>query len=837
MEPQNSPADASDRTVHDTHAIEARAQAYWDEHRSFEADDDADDKFYCLSMFMYPSGQMHMGHVRCYTLGDVIARYNRLKGRNVLQPVGWDAFGLPAENAAIKNQVPPAKWTYENIDSMRAQFKRLGFAIDWTREFATCDASYYRWEQWMFNRLFDKGLVERKTTIVNWDPVDQTVLANEQVEDGRGWRSGALIERREMPQWTLKITAYADELLEELDRMDGWPENVRAMQRNWIGRSFGVEIRLPVQGEGVAEGEELAVYTTRPDTFMGCTYVAVAAEHPLAKLASERDPELAAFREECRNVKAAEEEIATMEKLGRRTDLVAIHPLTGAELPVFVANFVLMEYGSGAVMAVPGHDQRDWEFARRYELPIVQVVAPKEGSDEPCDMAVEAYVSKDGVLVNSGEFDGLDFQAGFDAIAEALVARGVGERQTNYRLRDWGVSRQRYWGCPIPMVLCDACGPVPVPEDQLPVELPTEVTFRGVASPLKGDDFAAWRRVPCPKCGGDAERETDTFDTFMESSWYYARYACADNDTAMLDERAKQWCPVDQYVGGIEHAVLHLLYSRFYHKVLRDEGLVVGDEPFERLLLLGMVNKDGRKMSKSAGNIVSPDELVDAYGADATRTFMMFGAPPDQTVEWSSSGVEGSVRFLKRLHGQVVDLMAGGPAPALEAGGLGAELKALRRRAHETLAKADDDYGRRQSFNTVVSAVMELSNEIGRCQDDSEQGRAARHEALTLATVVLSPIAPHLCHELWTLLGHDGALVDARWPAVDEAALARDSVQVVVQVNGKVRGRVEVAAGADENAVREAAMAEANVQRFVEGKTVRKLIHVPDKLLNIVVGG
>ena len=528
---------------------------------------------------------------------------------------------------------------------------------------------------------------------------------------------------------------------------------------------------------------------------------------------------------------------ATMEKVGRRTDLVAIHPLTGAELPVFVANFVLMEYGSGAVMAVPGHDQRDWEFARKYDLPIVQVVAPKEGSDEPCDMAVEAYVSKDGVLVNSGEFDGLDFQAGFDAIADALVAKGAGERQTNYRLRDWGVSRQRYWGCPIPMILCDACGPVPVPDEQLPVELPTEVTFRGVASPLKGDDFAEWRQVDCPKCGGAAERETDTFDTFMESSWYYARYACADNDSAMLDERAKQWCPVDQYVGGIEHAVLHLLYSRFYHKVLRDEGLVVGDEPFERLLLLGMVNKDGRKMSKSAGNVVSPDELVDQYGADATRTFMMFGAPPDQTVEWSSSGVEGSVRFLKRLHGQAVDLMAGGEVPALDADGLGADLKALRRRAHETLAKADDDYGRRQSFNTVVSAVMELSNEIGRCQDDSAQGRAVRHEALTLATIVLSPIAPHLCHELWNLLGHEGALVDARWPAVDEAALARDSVQVVVQVNGKVRGRVEVAAGAAEDAVREAALAEANVARFVEGKTVRKVIHVPDKLLNIVVGG
>ncbi|MEE4299435.1 MAG: leucine--tRNA ligase [Pseudomonadales bacterium] len=841
MEPQNQPVEAPEHTAYDAREIEARAQAYWDETRCFEADDAADDKFYCLSMFMYPSGQMHMGHVRCYTLGDVIARYNRLKGRNVLQPVGWDAFGLPAENAAIQRQVPPAKWTWENIDSMRAQFRRLGFAIDWSREFATCDPSYYRWEQWFFNRLFRKGLVERKTTIVNWDPVDQTVLANEQVENGRGWRSGALIERREMPQWTLKITAYADELLEELDRMDGWPENVRAMQRNWIGRSHGVEIRFPVQGEGVADGEELAVYTTRPDTFMGCTYVAVAAEHPLAKLAATRDPELQAFREECRQVKAAEEEIATMEKLGRPTDLVAIHPLTGAELPVWVANFVLMDYGSGAVMAVPGHDQRDWEFAKKYELPIVQVVAPKDGADEACDISKEAYLSRDGVLVNSGEYDGLEFQAAFDAIADALLAKGAGERQTNYRLRDWGVSRQRYWGCPIPMILCPKCGPVPVPDDQLPVELPTDVTFKGVASPLKGDDFAEWRQVCCPECGGPAERETDTFDTFMESSWYYARYACADNDGAMLDERAKQWCPVDQYVGGIEHAVLHLLYSRFFHKLLRDEGLLVGDEPFERLLLLGMVNKDGRKMSKSAGNVVSPDELVDRYGADATRTFMMFGAPPDQTVEWSSSGVEGSVRFLKRLHGQAVELMAAGPVPppatALAASGLDDGLRVLRRKAHETLAKADDDYGRRQAFNTVVSAVMELSNEIGRCDDDTDAGRAVRHEALTLATIVLSPIAPHVCHELWTLLGHEGALIDARWPAVDESALARDSVQVVVQVNGKVRGRVEVPAGADQDAVQAAALAEVNVQRFVEGKTVRKVVHVPDKLLNIVVGG
>ena len=826
----------------DVHAIEARAQQFWNEHRSFEADDAAGDKFYCLSMFAYPSGQMHMGHVRCYTLGDVIARYQRLKGKNVLQPVGWDAFGLPAENAAIKNQVPPAKWTYENIDAMRVQFKRLGFALDWSREFATCDPSYYRWEQWMFTKLFEKGLVERKTTIVNWDPVDQTVLANEQVENGRGWRSGAIVERREMPQWTLKITAYAQELLDELDRMDGWPEQVRAMQRNWIGRSEGVEIAFDVRGpgiEGLEGGERLKVYTTRPDTLYGCSYMAVAAEHPLAKLVAARDPEVAAFRESCRNLKAAEAEFATMEKRGVATDLVAIHPLTGAELPIWVANFVLMEYGSGAVMSVPGHDERDWEFATRYGLPIPQVIAPAADSDSVCDVATGAFTEK-GVLVNSGRHDGLTSAQAFDAIADELAIDGRGERQVNFRLRDWGVSRQRYWGCPIPMIECPSCGSVPVPEDQLPVVLPTDVTFQGVASPLKTDAFADWRRVSCPRCGGAAERETDTFDTFMESSWYYARYTCADNDTAMLDERAKHWTPVDHYVGGIEHAVLHLLYSRFYHKLLRDAGLVDSDEPFKRLLLLGMVLKDGSKMSKSAGNTVSPTELVERFGADAVRTFMMFASPPDQTVEWNDSGVEGSVRFLRRLHGQVLELMQGGAQPLLDDGMLSKlddDQKALRRKAHETLAKADVDLGRRLAFNTVVSGVMELSNETGRLADDSAAGRAVRHEALRIATVVLSPIAPHLCHELWQLLGEEGALIDARWPEVDERALARDSVEIVVQVNGKVRGRVTVAAGAAQDAVHEAALAEENVQRFLDGKTVRKVILVPDKLLNIVVGG
>ena len=819
---------------YDPQQVEAQAQAFWDEAGSFRVRDDDAEKFYALSMFPYPSGRMHMGHVRTYTLGDVIARYQRLKGKNVLHPMGWDAFGLPAENAAIQNNVPPAKWTHANIATMRKQFQRLGFALDWSREFATCDPEYYRWEQWLFKRLYAKGVVERHTTIVNWDPVDQTVLANEQVEDGRGWRSGAIIERREMPQWTLKITAYAQELLDCLDHMDGWPEQVRTMQRNWIGRSEGVDIEFDLRGPEGPLADRLKVYTTRPDTFMGCTYVALAAEHPLTRAVAERDPGVAAFRDKCRNLRTAEADIATMEKLGIATDLVAIHPLTGAELPVWVANFVLMEYGSGAVMSVPGHDQRDWEFARKYDLPIVQVIEPLD-AQTPCDLEQEAFVDK-GRLVNSGEYDGLDFAAGFDAIASALEAKGYGQRRINYRLRDWGVSRQRFWGCPIPMIHCPTCGPVAVPDADLPVVLPTDLAFEGVASPLKTDACADWRRCSCPTCGGDAERETDTFDTFMESSWYYARFACADNDQAMLDERAKAWTPVDHYVGGIEHAVLHLLYARFFHKLLRDEGLVDSDEPFTRLLLLGMVNKDGRKMSKSAGNIVSPDELVAEYGADAVRTFMMFAAPPDQTVEWSDSGVEGSIRFLKRLWKLVADHVAGGAAPALDAAVLDADQRTLRRRVHETITRADDDYGRRVNFNTVVSGCMELANEIGRFEDTSPQARAVRQEALEALVRILSPIAPHVCHALWQALGQSVPLIDARWPEVDPDALARDTVELVVQVNGKVRARLDLAAGSDQDAAVAAALADINVDRFTAGKQVRKVIHVPDKLVNLVVG-
>lgn len=827
-------------SAYDPAAVEADAQARWAEDRVFEADDQGDSSFYCLSMFAYPSGQMHMGHVRCYTLGDVIARYQRLKGRTVLQPVGWDAFGLPAENAAIKNQVPPAQWTYANIDAMRAQFKRMGLALDWSREFATCDPSYYRWEQWMFLKLVEKGLVERQTTTVNWDPVDQTVLANEQVENGRGWRSGALIERREMPQWILKITRYADELVDALDTMDGWPEQVRTMQRNWIGRSEGVDIDFTVEApEGTPPVSTLTVYTTRPDTFFGCTYVAVAPDHPLAKAAAERDPALAAFRAECQKVRAAEADLATQEKLGLPTPYTATHPLTGAPLPIWVANFVLMDYGTGAVMAVPGHDERDFEFAQKYGLPIVQVVAPKADAAEEADLSKAAYTSKGGVLVNSPGFDGLAFPEAFDGIAGALEGKGAGRRRVNYRLRDWGVSRQRYWGCPIPMILCEGCGPVPVPEADLPVVLPTDVVFEGVASPLKTDAMAEWRKVDCPRCGAAAERETDTFDTFMESSWYYARFACADNDSAMLDERAIKWTPVDHYVGGIEHAVLHLLYSRFYHKLLRDEGLVDSDEPFKRLLLLGMVLKDGRKMSKSAGNIVSPNELIDRHGADALRTFMMFAAPPDQTVEWSDSGVDGATRFLRRLWGQVQTHVAATPAarPGLDPAALSDSGKALRRLAHETLAKADDDFGRRLAFNTVVSAVMSLSNELGRFEGDDDGAWALRREVLSIAVQVLSPIAPHLCHRLWLDLGHERPVVEGPWLTVDEAALARDEIDLVVQVNGKLRGKLTVPAQADQATAEDRAREEDNVMRHLEGKTLRKVIYVPGKLLNFVVGG
>ena len=814
-------------TAYHPETVEKNAQSYWDESRCFEVGEDTDkEKFYCLTMFPYPSGKLHMGHVRVFTISDVIARYQRMQGKHVLQPMGWDAFGMPAENAAIKRGVPPAKWTYDNIDDMRGQMDRLGYAYDWSREVTTCRPEYYRWEQWLFTKMFEKGLVYRKNSIVNWDPVDQTVLANEQVIDGRGWRSDALVERREIPQWFMKITAYAEELLEELDRMPGWPDSVKTMQRNWIGRSEGIELSFDVAGED----EPLTVFTTRPDTLFGVTYMAVAAEHPLAEKAAASNPEVAAFIEECKKMDAAEATLETMEKKGMALGISAIHPLTGEEVPLWVANFVLMSYGTGAVMAVPGHDERDWEFAKKHDLSIVQVIAPEDGSVIDIDEAV--FIDK-GVLVNSGDFDGLSYEDACNAIADHFEASGRGRRKVNYRLRDWGVSRQRYWGTPIPIIYCDDCDAVPVPEDQLPVVLPEDVEFTGHGSPLH--DIPEFINAACPKCGKNARRETDTFDTFVESSWYFARYACPDNNEVMLDERAAYWTPVDQYTGGIEHAILHLLYARFFQRVMRDQGLTDNSEPFTNLLTQGMVLKDGAKMSKNKGNTVDPQELIAKYGADTVRLFMMFAAPPEQALEWSDDGVQGSFRFLKRFWNAVQSHVDDGAVTDLHLHSLDAAQKDLRRKTHQTIAKIGDDIGRRYTFNTAVAASMELLNSVNRFDDTSDAGRAVVHEALEAVVLMLSPIVPHICHDLWAALGHKTALIDVLWPTADETALEADLVEIVVQVNGKLRGRISVTADADNDAVGEQALADPNVQRFVADKEVRKMIVVPGRLVNIVV--
>lgn len=807
--------------------VETDAQRYWAEHDSFAVTEDASrSKFYCLSMFPYPSGRLHMGHVRNYTIGDVIARYQRMLGKNVLQPMGWDAFGLPAENAAIKHGVPPAQWTRENIDYMRDQLRRLGFGYDWSRELATCEPSYYRWEQWLFLRLLDRGLVYRKNATVNWDPVDQTVLANEQVIDGRGWRSGALVERREIPQWFLKITDYADELLDDLDALDGWPDAVRTMQRNWIGRSEGVELEFAVEGRD----DHVTVYTTRADTLMGVTYLALAPEHPLALAQAAQSPEVAAFVEACSHSSVSEAAIEKLEKDGRPLGLNAIHPITGEPVPIWVANFVLMGYGTGAVMSVPAHDQRDWEFAHRHGLAIRQVIEPRSG--EVVDLTAGAYTDR-GKLVDSGEFSGLSSADAIRAIAAHLEAAGRGRQRVNYRLRDWGISRQRYWGTPIPVIYCDRCGTMPVPDDQLPVELPRDVTLTGGTSPLH--QMPTFFQVPCPGCGGAARRETDTFDTFFESSWYFARYACPDNDQAMLDERADFWLPVDQYVGGVEHAILHLLYARFFQKLMRDVGLSSADEPFTNLLTQGMVLKDGAKMSKSKGNTVDPEALIQRFGADTVRLFTMFAAPPEQSLEWSDSAVEGSFRFLKRFWRLVHDHVDGGSVAALEPDSLDATQKAMRRQTHETIAKVSDDVGRRYTFNTAIAAIMELSNALGRFNDPSPQGRAVMREALEACIRMLSPIVPHIAHQLWFQLGHHGPVIDESWPAVDETALVRDEIEIVVQVNGRLRARIEVSADADREAIQAAALADENVIRFIEDQPVKKVIVVPGKLVNVVV--
>jgi len=810
--------------------IEEHAQQYWETNQTFKATEKSDKpKYYCLSMFPYPSGRLHMGHVRNYTIGDVLSRFHRMRGFNVMQPMGWDAFGLPAENAAIKNNVAPAGWTYSNIEHMKAQLKSLGLGISWDREIATCTPEYYRWEQWLFTELFKKGLIYKKTATVNWDPVDQTVLANEQVIDGKGWRSGAVVEKRDIPQYFMKITAYADELLADLDKLGGWPEQVKTMQRNWIGKSYGCEVEFPIVGGA----GNLKVYTTRPDTLMGATYVAVAAEHALATEAAKNNPALQAFIQECKMGSVAEADMATAEKKGMATGLFVQHPLTGDQLPVWVANYVLISYGEGAVMAVPAHDERDFEFANKYSLPLKAVIKPTNGE---LDLPLNTAYTEHGVLFNSGAFDGLDFDSASSKIAEALSAKKLGKRRTQYRLRDWGVSRQRYWGCPIPIVHCGSCGEVPVPADQLPVRLPEDVVMDGVGSPIKKDP--GFYETTCPTCGGKATRETDTMDTFFESSWYFARYASFDCHTGMVDERANYWLPVDQYIGGIEHAILHLLYARFFNKLMRDVGLLKNDEPFTNLLTQGMVLKEGTKMSKSKGNTVDPQELIDTYGADTARLFMMFAAPPEQSLEWADSGVEGAHRFLRRLWTFVAThLESGGALEAYKGGELSAELKTLRRQLHQTIEKITDDYGRRQTFNTAIAAVMELMNAYGKVDGDDTVTRSVRQEVLENVTLLLSTIVPHICQALWAELRKNAVIEDAAWPNADQSAMVQDEVELVVQVNGKLRGSITVPKTMEKEAIEQHAIAQPFVQKFLEdGSTVRKIIVVPNKLVNIVVG-
>ncbi len=879
--------DTPEPGAYDPKALEAAAQAHWQKTRAFEVvEDRSKPKYYCLSMLPYPSGALHMGHVRNYTIGDVISRHRRMCGFNVLQPMGWDAFGLPAENAAIKNKTAPAKWTYANIDHMRGQLQALGYAIDWSRELTTCRPDYYRWEQLMFTRLFKQGIVYRRNSVVNWDPVDQTVLANEQVVDGRGWRSGAIVEKREIPQWFLKITDYAQELLDGLDTLAGWPDAVKTMQRNWIGRSEGLEIDFAVPGES----KPLRVFTTRPDTLMGVTYLAVAAEHPLALKAAESNPELAAFIEACRHGGVSEAELETQEKRGFPTGVSVLHPISGEPVPVWVANFVLMGYGTGAVMAVPGHDERDFEFAHKYSLPIKQVIAlrtPLPPHLAP-ELAYDASQWKEWysdktrpelMVINSGELDGMGYKQAFDHLADKLQREGRGERRVNFRLRDWGVSRQRYWGCPIPIIYCATCDAQPVPKDQLPVRLPEDVAFTGMQSPIKADP--EWRKTTCPNCGGPAERETDTFDTFMESSWYYARYTSPGaND--LVDERANYWLPVDQYIGGIEHAIMHLMYFRFYHKLMRDAGLVQSDEPATNLLCQGMViadtfyrevpgaqnewfnpadvdvkrdekgraigavlRSDGQpvhiggteKMAKSKNNGVDPQTMVDRYGADTVRLFSMFAAPPEQSLDWNESGVEGMARFLRRLWAQANKHVAGGKPQALDASALSPAGRALRRQLHETIQKVGDDYGRRYTFNTAIAAVMELLNALSKFDEADGHASALRQEAFEAVALLLNPITPHTSHALWQLLGHaETTLEDLEFPKADPSALVRDSITLAVQVNGKLRGTLEVAPDAARDEVEKLAMADTNVQRFLEGLSVRKIIVVPGKIVNIVAG-
>jgi leucyl-tRNA synthetase len=855
-------------------AIEAEAQHYWDQQHSFEAkEDDSRAKYYCLCMFPYPSGRLHMGHVRNYTIGDALTRFMRMHGRNVLQPMGWDAFGLPAENAAIANGVPPAKWTLDNIAHMKAQFKSLGYGLDWKRELTTCKPDYYRWNQWLFLRMLEKGIAYQKTGVVNWDPVDKTVLANEQVIDGKGWRTGAIVEKREIPMYYLKITAYAEDLLDELNRMPEWPERVRVMQANWIGRSEGVRLGFP---HGIGEGGVLWVFTTRADTIMGVTFCAVAAEHPLADLAAQDNLELAAFIEECKRGPALEAELATQEKKGMPTGLHVRHPISGQPIPVWVGNYVLMSYGDGAVMGVPAHDERDFAFAKKYKLMIKPVIDVP--GREYSQAAWQPWYSDHGRCVNSGPYDGLDYEAAVDAVARDLQLKGLGEKRTTWRLRDWGISRQRYWGCPIPIIHCKGCGAVPVPDEQLPVVLPTDLVPDGSGNPLLKDE--RFLNVKCPKCDAAARRETDTMDTFVDSSWYFLRFACADNNQAMLDYRVQYWLPVDQYIGGIEHAILHLLYARFWTRFLKDMGAVSFKEPFARLFTQGMVlnevffrktdsgriqyfnpadvavaagqigkgslavlKADGKEvesggvvtMSKSKNNGVDPQVLVDEFGADTARLFIMFAAPPEQTLEWSDEGVQGAFRFIKRLWKAVYDHVSQGPRAALDKSALTEPQRALRRQSHQTLAKVTDDIGRRRTFNTAIAAVMELLNAVAKSPQAAARDRSVVQEALEIAVLTLSPIIPHVTHALWRGLGHNTALIDEPWREVDADALQSATVQMVVQVNGKLRAHITLAVDADQDAVRAAALGDPNVQRFIGTSAIRKVIIVPGKLVNIVV--
>ena len=809
-------------------SIEEKVRSYWDTELTFSVSEDSKKpKYYCLSMFPYPSGKLHMGHVRNYTIGDVLSRFHRMLGFNVLQPMGWDAFGLPAENAALQNKSAPAAWTYSNIDYMKHQLKQLGLAIDWKREIATCRPEYYKWEQWLFTELFKKKLIYKKISTVNWDPVDQTVLANEQVIDGKGWRSGAVIEKKEIPQYFMKITEYADELLRDLDGLEGWPEQVKTMQRNWIGKSYGCEIEFSIKDHA----DHVKIYTTRPDTLLGVTYLAIAAEHPLASLIKKNNPTIEAFINECSRGSAAEADLATAEKIGIDSGLRAIHPITQKEVPIWIANYVLISYGSGAVMAVPAHDERDFHFAKKYNLNIEQVIEPIDA--KTMNLEEGAYTDY-GRLINSGEFNGLEFQEAFDAIVNKLTSLHKGKKTTQFRLRDWGISRQRYWGCPIPIIKCHSCGEVPVPEKDLPVVLPESIVMHGVGSPIKQDE--SFYKTTCPSCGKPAERETDTMDTFVESSWYFARYPSYNNQNAMVDERSNYWMPVDQYIGGIEHAILHLLYARFFNKILRDLGLIKHSEPFKNLLTQGMVLKNGTKMSKSKGNTVDPQSLIDQFGADTARLFIMFAAPPEQSLEWSDSGVEGANRFLKRLWKAVYDHHAKGKIAPYKEGELTAQTKNLRFELHQTIQKITDDIQRRHSFNTAISSVMELMNTFAKVEGEDAITVSVKQEVIQNVILLLNPFVPHICHALWDHL-FNTAIDQEVWPKADPSALIKNEYEMVIQVNGKLRGNMLVSVDHTQKDIELMALENEDVKRFIDLESkVKKLIFVPKKLINIVTG-